>query len=251
MRYFLELSYNGTAYHGWQKQSNAVSVQEVIEKALHGLLSEEIALTGCGRTDTGVHAEQYFAHFDSVSDLRGRNLLYRLNAYLPKDIAVQGFFEVENSAHARFDALSRTYEYRISLIKDPFRTKTTLQMPYQKINVSLMNEAAMELLNHRNFKCFSRSGTEVKTFDCIISEAGWTQKEEVLVFSVTADRFLRNMVRALVGTLLEIGLYKRSVDDMKRVIQSRSRKNAGASVKAHGLFLTKIRYPYKLQNING
>jgi tRNA pseudouridine38-40 synthase len=114
-----------------------------------------------------------------------------------------------------------------------------------------MNEAAMELLNHRNFKCFSRSGTEVKTFDCIISEAGWTQKEEVLVFSVTADRFLRNMVRALVGTLLEIGLYKRSVDDMKRVIQSRSRKNAGASVKAHGLFLTKIRYPYKLQNING
>lgn len=251
LRYFLELSYNGSAYHGWQKQPNAVSVQEVIEKALHDLLSEEIALTGCGRTDTGVHAEQYFAHFDSASDLRGSNLLYRLNAYLPKDLAVKGLFEVENLAHARFDALSRTYEYRISLIKDPFTTKTTLQMPYQKIDVSLMNEAAMELLKHSNFKCFSRVGTDVKTFDCIISEAGWAQKNEVLVFTVTANRFLRNMVRAMVGTLLEIGMHKRPVDDMKRVIQSQSRENAGASVKAHGLFLTRISYPYKLENITG
>lgn len=249
MRYFLELSYNGTAYHGWQKQPNARSVQEVIENALRDLLSEEIVLMGCGRTDTGVHAEKYFAHFDCAGVLKGRNLRYKLNAYLPRDIAVQGLFEVKDMAHARFDALSRTYEYRISLKKDPFTTKTALQMPYQKIDVSLMNEAAMELLKHHNFKCFSRSRTEVKTFDCAISEAYWEQKEEVLVFKVSADRFLRNMVRAMVGTLLEIGMNKRPAGDLKRIIESQSRENAGASVKAHGLFLTKITYPYKLDII--
>ncbi|MDZ7614356.1 MAG: tRNA pseudouridine synthase A [Flavobacteriaceae bacterium] len=133
--------------------------------------------------------------------------------------------------------------------KNPFTTKTTLQIPYQKIDVSLMNEAATELLKHHNFKCFSRTGTDVKTFDCAISEAYWKQKDEMLVFTVTADRFLRNMVRAMVGTLLEIGMNKRAAGDLKRIIESQSRENAGASVKAHGLFLTKITYPYKLQII--
>lgn len=224
-------------------------MQEVIENALGDLLAEEIVLMGCGRTDTGVHAEQYFAHFDYSGVLKGMNLQYKLNAYLPKDIAVRCLFEVQDMAHTRFDALSRTYEYRISLKKDPFTTKTALQMPYQKIDVSLMNEAALELLKHRNFKCFSRSGTDVRTFDCAISEAYWKQTEDLLVFTVTADRFLRNMVRAMVGTLLEIGLNKRPLGDLKRIIESQSRENAGASVKAHGLFLTRITYPYKLQII--
>lgn len=246
MRYFIELSYNGSGYHGWQKQPNAKSVQEVLENAMSTLLNEDISLVGCGRTDTGVHAEQFFAHFDIDKTFNKINLIHRINLFLPKDIAIVAIFEVDGRSHARFNAISRTYEYRILRHKNPFYIDRALQIPSQKIDVSLMNIAAKELLNHVDFKCFSRSRTDVKSFDCKVTSAFWFEQGEFLIFKISANRFLRNMVRAIVGTLLEIGSGKRPLEDMKGIIESRTRTQAGASAKAHGLFLTNIEYPVEL-----
>lgn len=251
MRYFIEFSFNGTNYHGWQIQPNASSIQEVLEDALSVLLKEKMSIVGCGRTDSGVHAEQFFAHFDTSQMIDTGNLRYKLNIFLPADIAIRSVVMTDDSLHARFGAVSRTYQYRISLSKDPFHIDTLLQFPFKNLDVSLMNEGAQTLLNYSNFKCFSRSRTDVKTYDCKITESFWSKSGDVLVFQITANRFLRNMVRAIVGTLLDIGQGKMTIDDLKNTIESGERSKAGASVKAHGLFLTKIVYPSNCFITNG
>ncbi len=242
MRYFIELSYNGKNYHGWQIQPDAISVQEVLEKTISTLLRSEIKITGAGRTDTGVHAKQLFAHFDAepIEDLP--NFIFRLNSFLPKDIAVQDVFVVRDDAHARFDATQREYKYYLSLQKDPFR-EGSAYFVHQKPHLASMNQAAKVLSDHRDFQCFSRSKTDVKTYHCDIKMANWEEAGNQLVFTISADRFLRNMVRAIVGTLLEVGYGKMTLDEFHDVIKSKDRGKAGASAPAHGLYLTQVIYP--------
>jgi tRNA pseudouridine38-40 synthase len=240
-RFFLEFSYAGTAYHGWQRQPNALSVQEVMEEALALLLKQQTPLTAAGRTDTGVHAKQMFAHFDTdTTDLE--QLIFRLNQFLPNDIAVIRIREVKPRAHARFDALSRTYEYHLNNFKSPFVQGMSYGL-YQPLDVEQMNKAASILLEYEDFECFSKAHTDVKTFLCTISKAVWGKSETGLVFTISANRFLRNMVRAIVGTLIEIGLGKKNIQEMHTVIESKNRSLAGYSVPAEGLFLTHIEYP--------
>ena len=240
-RFFLEFSYAGTAYHGWQRQPNALSVQEVMEEALALLLKQQTPLTAAGRTDTGVHAKQMFAHFDAdTTDLE--QLIFRLNQFLPNDIAVIRIREVKPRAHARFDALSRTYEYHLNNFKSPFVQGMSYGL-YQPLDVEQMNKAASILLEYEDFECFSKAHTDVKTFLCTISKAVWEKSETGLVFTITANRFLRNMVRAIVGTLIEVGLGKKNIQEMHTVIESKNRSLAGYSVPAEGLFLTHIEYP--------
>lgn len=241
MRYFLELEYFGKAYHGWQRQPAAITVQEVVEKALGTLLQEKKEVVGAGRTDAGVHARQLFAHFDSEADL-SEEFTFRMNSLLPKDIAVKGIYKVNPEAHARFDAVSRSYEYHISTRKNVF-TIDSAHLVHRNICLERMNKAAKILLDYSNFKCFSKSRTDVHTYNCRIERAEWEQKEELLIFHITADRFLRNMVRAIVGTLLDIGLEKLEVQDLHQIIESEERSEAGASVPAHGLYLTRVIYP--------
>lgn len=242
MRYFIEISYSGKNYHGWQIQPDAISVQEVLERTLSTLLRSEIKVTGAGRTDTGVHAKQLFAHFNAEEILDVQELIFRLNSFLPKDISVNDLFRVADEAHARFDAVAREYQYVISLKKDPFREDFAYHI-HQEPSVTLMNEAAAMLLSYKDFQCFSRSNTDVKTYYCTIQKAAWEQEESQLVFTIVADRFLRNMVRAIVGTLLDVGFEKISRQDFKDIIESKDRTKAGASAPAHGLYLTKVVYP--------
>ena len=203
MRYFIQLSYNGSAYHGWQIQPNAVTVQETVQDALSKLLNTNISITGAGRTDTGVHAFQMFAHFDVDETLDTENLTFKLNSFLPKDIAIQSIFQVNADAHTRFHAIKRSYDYKISLKKNVFLFDYTHYV-HQKLDVDKMNEAANILLEYTNFQCFSKSNTDVKTYNCKIEQAQWKQEGNLLIFTISADRFLRNMVRAIVGTLLNI-----------------------------------------------
>ncbi len=246
LRYFLELAYNGKNYHGWQVQPNAVTVQEVIEKALSTLLRNEIKVVGCGRTDTGVHAKQYFLHFDIDERLDKKELIRKLNSFLPNDVAIYDIFQVEDDAHARFHAISRTYQYCITLSKNPFLSETAYQIN-RVLDIDLLNEASAILFDHTNFKCFSRSNTDVKTYNCKITTANWQKQDNMLIFTITADRFLRNMVRAIVGTLLSIGLGEKDVNSLVSVIESRDRQHAGASVPGHALYLSKIEYPEKIR----
>ncbi len=246
MRYFIELSYNGQAYHGWQIQPNASSVQEQINKALSTLLREEINIVGAGRTDAGVHAEQMFAHFDLDKPLDRQEVLQRMNSFLPEDIVLHRIFEVGHDTHARFDATARTYEYRIWLGRNPFTTHTTWQLYHQELDVKRMNEAATILKDYEDFQCFSKSKTDVKTYRCKITEAQWRVEGSLLIFQISADRFLRNMVRAIVGTLIDIGSGKLTKDELIDIIKSKDRSKAGFSVPAHGLFLTKVVYPKEL-----
>lgn len=243
LRYFIELAYKGTNYHGWQLQPNAVSVQELLTNAFSTVLRTSIIIFGAGRTDTGVHASQMFAHFDIENELNTAEIIYKINALLPDDIVIYNIIKTTNNAHARFDALSRSYEYRIILGRNPFEIDTTWQLINKKLNVDKMNEAAEILLTYTNFKCFSRSNTDVKTYNCDISKAEWILNDKLLVFHITADRFLRNMVRAIVGTLLDIGNEKISLEQFKSIIESKNRCNAGASAPPQGLFLTEIKYP--------
>lgn len=243
-------SYFGKQYHGWQKQPNAITVQEILEDSFSKLLGEKVSLTGAGRTDTGVHAKQMYAHFntDLITDIQ--DLIYRLNAFLPSDIAVQDIYRTNDDTHARFDAISRTYEYWIVQEKNPFLRHHTHYVKYP-LNIKKMNEAAQILLEHADFECFSKSKTDVSTFLCVITEAKWTIKNNILVFTITADRFLRNMVRAIVGTLLDVGLGKIDIEAVKAIIKSKNRSNAGASVPAKGLYLTQVIYPEKIKIIDG
>ena len=245
LRFFIELSYNGTAYHGWQNQPNAISVQEVLEKALSVLLRNKIAIVGAGRTDAGVHASQMFAHFDTEVSFKEDELIYKLNSYLPKDIAIQSLHEVIDDGHARYDALSRSYLYRISTTKNVFNTALAYQYG-QKLDIEAMQLACNVLLEYKDFQCFSKSKTDVKTYNCDIMQASWKEREGELEFTIKANRFLRNMVRAIVGTMIEIGSGKLSINDLHEIIQSKNRSKAGFSVPAHGLYLTEVVYPKKI-----
>ncbi|MBT4826782.1 MAG: tRNA pseudouridine(38-40) synthase TruA [Flavobacteriaceae bacterium] len=245
-RYFIELAYNGSAYHGWQRQPNAISVQQVLEEALSRLKRKNISLVGAGRTDTGVHARQMFAHFDLAEEIvNPQELVFLLNGFLKDDIAIRSIRRVQPDAHARFDATARDYEYHISTAKDPFNAPLHYYLKNSP-DIELMNQAAKILLLHEDFQCFSRSNTDVKTFLCTIKNATWQQEGSSLIFFISANRFLRNMVRAIVGTLLEVGYKKREVKDIEMVIKSKDRGEAGFSAPAQGLYLSRIEYP---QNI--
>lgn len=243
MRYFLEFAYKGTNYHGWQYQPNAISVQETLNKALTTILKKEINLVGAGRTDTGVHAKQMFAHFDYDLQIDIQHLIHKLNSFLPKDIAILNIHEVTNDAHARFDAIKRTYQYRIHTIKDAFESNDSLYCS-NNLNIDLMNQACKILFDFTDFECFSKVNTDVNTFNCKIHEANWKQIDNKLLFTISADRFLRNMVRAIVGTMINIGLEKVSLPQFIKIIESKDRNKAGFSVPAHGLYLTKVEYNY-------
>ncbi|WNH12993.1 tRNA pseudouridine(38-40) synthase TruA [Thalassobellus suaedae] len=242
MRYFIELSYNGSAYHGWQNQPDAISVQEVLEKALSVLLKAPISIMGAGRTDTGVHAKQMFAHFDYDGDFDATQLVFKLNSFLPKDIAIHDVFKVKDDAHTRFDAMSRTYLYRVTLKKNVFSVDNVLYVK-QNLDVDKMKAAAKILFQYKDFQCFSKSNTDVKTYFCDIMKAEWVLVGDELQFTIQANRFLRNMVRAIVGTMINIGLGKIEVNDLHAIIKSKNRSEAGFSVPAHALYLTEVEYP--------
>ncbi|MDA0315580.1 MAG: tRNA pseudouridine(38-40) synthase TruA [Bacteroidetes bacterium] len=241
-RYFLELSYKGSPFHGWQVQENAFTVQECLEKALSTYFRTPIAIMGSGRTDTGVHATQQVCHFDLTGEELGENFIKAVNAILPKEIAILGIRKVIPEAHARFDAIKRSYFYRIVFSKNPFLQDLSWQLFHQP-DVKAMNEAAKILLEYEDFECFSKVHTEVKHFHCKIYTAYWELKEEQLLFHITANRFLRGMVRSIVGTLLEVGLGQRPVEDLHRIISSKDRNQAGKAVPAKGLYLNQIEYP--------
>jgi len=245
-RFFIYFSYKGTAYHGWQFQPNGISVQEVLTKALCTILRTELEITGAGRTDTGVHARLMVAHFDTTTDFPANlDLVSKLNSLLPYDIAVFKIIEVKADAHARFDAISRRYEYHIVTQKNVFKNELAARERVN-LNFEAMNAAAKTLKLHRDFTSFSKLHTDVKTNNCVISHAEWTQQGEEWVFTIEADRFLRNMVRAIVGTLFEVGRNKMSVDEFTAIIEAKNRCKAGPSVPAHGLYLVDIRYPENL-----
>jgi tRNA pseudouridine38-40 synthase len=249
-RFFIELSYRGTRYHGWQIQQNAHSVQAELNKALSTLLKEDIYTIGAGRTDTGVHAKHYVAHFDSVrTDLSGdASFIYHLNQILPFDISIKTIHIVKPMAHARFDALSRTYDYIICTDKDPF-WRELAWMYYGNLDFDTMQKATSFLLNYSDFTSFSKVGSDNKTSICKIISAKWEEKENLLVFSMTADRFLRNMVRAIVGTLVDVGRKKISVEYYIKIIEAMDRSLAGSSAPAEGLYLTGIEYPNEIYKI--
>ena len=243
IRYFIQLAYNGEHFHGWQSQPNATTVQATLENALTLILKQPVEIIGAGRTDTGVHAKLMYAHFDIDFRLEATSLIEKMNSFLPKSIVIFDFIEVHPDAHARFDATSRTYQYFIHQHKDAFLGNLSW-FYHKKLNLDLMNEAAAILLKHTDFECFSKTNTDVFTYNCDISEAFWIEKEGQLIFTISANRFLRNMVRAVVGTLVEIGLERKPVAHIEFVIASKKRSHAGFSVPAHGLFLTDIKYPY-------
>lgn len=241
MRYFMEFSYLGTAYHGWQRQPNALGIQQVMEERMATLLGRDhLDLVAAGRTDAGVHARTMFAHFDSEE--LSSDFAHRLNSFLPDDIAVHRIRAVAEGAHSRFDAISRTYEYHLIQEKDPF-WQDRAYLVHASLDFAAMNQAAAMLTEFSDFKCFSRTKTDVKTYTCDLRVANWEQMEGHWVFTITADRFLRNMVRAVVGTLLLVGKGSLQPEDVKTIIKSRDRRRAGASVPAKGLYLTDIQYP--------
>lgn len=248
MRYFLDVAYNGTNYHGWQVQPNAHTVQGELEAALSRLLRQPVGVVGSGRTDTGVHAEQQLVHIDWEGALDLEQLQFRLNAMMPPDIAVKKVFPVHPKAHARFSATDRSYEYRICRQKNPFQQKQCY-VNTRSLDVAAMNEAAALMLDWEDFECFSRVHTEVKHFRCLIKEAKWVEEGEWLIFYITANRFLRNMVRAIVGTLLEVGQHRMSLSGFREVLESRDRSKAGRSAPAQGLFLTRVQYPENIYSI--
>lgn len=246
MRYFVQLSYFGKPYHGWQIQPNAISVQETLNHVFSTLLNERINLVGAGRTDTGVHAKEMWAHFESDKPLP-ENLIAKANSFLKEAIAIYQIFEVEDNHHTRFDAISREYEYHITLKKDPFLSDFAWHVR-KKPDLVKMQEAANTLFDFIDFTSFSRTRTQTKTNNCKILLANWKQDGDRLIFTIKADRFLRNMVRAIVGTLLEIGHDKKSVEDFRDLILAKDRTRAGESAPAHGLFLTKVEYPQNIIN---
>lgn len=244
MRYFLEISYDGTAYHGWQYQNNAISIQQVLSEALSTILRSDVKIVGSGRTDAGVHASQQFAHFDFEKELL-LDLCYRLNGYLPKDIAVHSLKEVHNDTNARFQAKSRSYIYRMHKSKSPFKTGRSFLFD-RPLDLSLMNECCELIKNWEDFQSFSKVHTDVATFNCEIFEARWEESNDGFTFYVSANRFLRGMVRALVGTMLEVGEGKKSVEDFLQILKSKDRRQAGSSAPAHGLYLSRVEYPNEI-----
>lgn len=241
-RYFIKLAYNGAGFHGWQIQDNAHSVQAEITEKLKLLLKTELHIVGCGRTDTGVHASEFFAHFDIEDEIENtNNLVYKLNSFLSEGIVVYDIYQVDKQFHSRFSAKKRTYKYYISTIKNPFRSNLSYYFNVP-LNVEEMNKATKYLFDYEDFTSFSKLHTQTATNNCKIESAEWIEKDGMLVFTISADRFLRNMVRAIVGTLIEIGRGKLKAEDVKIIIESKDRSKAGYSVPAQGLFLHRVEY---------
>jgi tRNA pseudouridine38-40 synthase len=244
-RYFIRLAYDGTSFHGWQRQPNAPTVQQTLEEAMTMMLRSPVTLTGAGRTDTGVHADEFFAHFDfdrKLSVTECEKLVFRLNGFLGGDIVLFEIFQVKADAHARFSAILRTYRYCVARVQDPFRRNYT-HFIYGDIDVELMNQGAELVMGYEDFTSFSKVDTDTSTNNCRITHARWGTEGNELVFTITADRFLRNMVRAIVGTLLQLGTGKISLEELKSIIESKNRSNAGDSVPGKGLTLHRIVYP--------
>lgn len=242
-RYFIHLAYNGANYCGWQTQPELPTVQLTFEEALSTLLREKIAVVGCGRTDTGVHASDFYAHFDSESEIDGEQLTFKLNSYLPADLAVFEIFKVKENAHARFDATARTYQYHVSDRRLPFRQGLYSRI-YFSPDIQVMNEASKVLMEYEDFTSFAKLHTQVKTNICHLSLAHWDTVGEELVFTIRSNRFLRNMVRSVTGTLLDVGRGKLSIDALRRIIEQKDRCAAGVSMPPQGLFLTKVDYNF-------
>ncbi|MDR2511537.1 MAG: tRNA pseudouridine(38-40) synthase TruA [Bacteroidales bacterium] len=266
MRFFIELQYNGKNYCGWQRQPNGITVQEVLENALNVLFNPnnsaaKLQLYGCGRTDTGVHAKQFFAHFDIVEQNKSSFLcmpemqsgvpilrekshseeVAKLNSFLPSDIAIKRIFPVSDDMHARFSAKSRKYEYRISTQKNPFNSDFAFQIHYP-LDIEKMSLACEIVKEYRDFSAFSKSHSDTVTNNCTIFEAFWTKNDEEIQFTIQANRFLRNMVRAIVGTMLNVGRGKVTMNDFHQIIENKNRSNAGMSVPAHALSLVEVLY---------
>ena len=240
-RYFITFSYDGTSYHGWQIQPHSISVQEELHKALSTLLRHPIEVVGAGRTDTGVHARKMVAHFD-FSEIDCEQVVYKLNKILPKDIAVQRIEQVDGDMHARFSAKSRTYHYFVHLDKNPFNRAYSWQV-YGQLDFGLMNKAANVLMEYEDFTSFSKSNTDTKTNNCTITCARWDRVEDgKWRFTITANRFLRNMVRAIVGTLVDVGRGKITIEQMRQIIDAKDRCQAGDSVPGNALFLVDVTY---------
>ena len=246
-RYFIFISYKGTSYHGWQLQPNSLTVQKILDDALRVILRERISTTGAGRTDAGVHAMIFCAHFDSISPglLTIKNLIFRLNQYLPADISVNSMKKVVPDANARYSAISRTYKYYSCRKKDPFFDNSSWFL-HGKIDISTMNEACGLLFHHSDFTSFSRLHSGAKSNNCKIYQAVWDESDNRLVFTIRADRFLRNMVRAIVGTMVEVGFGKKDLKDFEVIILAKDRCSAGKSAPAKGLFLVDIEYPEEI-----
>ncbi|MCP3931435.1 MAG: tRNA pseudouridine(38-40) synthase TruA [Bacteroidetes bacterium] len=246
MRYFVKLAYKGINYHGWQKQPNSSSVQETIEKAFSTILNTHTDVLGCGRTDSGVHAKEYYLHFDSERECP-KDFLHRLNIFLPKDIVIFDVFQVAKDAHARFDAYERSYEYYIGFKKDPFSTETVWYNPLAlRLDLEKVQEAASLLLAYDQFFPFCKTRTDVKTMECQLKRSEWvlSERSERLVFHITANRFLRGMVRLIVGMCLNVGLGKTSIEEVKEALGNQTRLKTSLSVPPQGLYLTGIKYPF-------
>lgn len=246
-RYFIFISFKGTLYHGWQLQPGSVTVQKIIDDALSTILNEKISTTGAGRTDSGVHALVFCAHFDSIiPELAYRsNLIFRLNRYLPKDISVSRIVKAHDDAHARFSAVSRTYRYYISRIKNPFMDDVSWFI-HGDIDVNTMNKACKILMKYNDYTSFSRLHSGTKTNLCKVLLASWTEESNRLIFTIKADRFLRNMVRAITGTMVDVGRGKTSISEFEEIIKAKDRSMAGKSAPAKGLFLEDIEYPTEI-----
>ena len=262
MRYFLELAYNGAPFHGWQSQPNAQSVQSTIENALSLILRDKVAIVGAGRTDAGVHARKMYAHFDSTSPVvQSDKFLTSLNSLVGPFIKIKGIAKVSDEAHARFDAVKRSYKYFISYSKDPFLNSLFCRL-HKPLDLNIMNQAADFLLETEDFTSFAKLHSDAKTNICKVTDAKWQKIENDeeaknflgtlnggIVFTITADRFLRNMVRAIVGTLIEVGTYKLSIEGFRKIIESKNRCEAGSSIDANGLFLWDVAYPFDMEYI--
>lgn len=257
-RYFIDFSYDGTHYHGWQIQPNGISVQEVLEQALSTLLRQAMSVTGAGRTDAGVHARKMTAHFDFENPINTKQLIYKLNRLLPHDVSVANVYPVDGELHARFSATSRTYHYYLHCAKNPFLRKYSYQLHYN-LDFKAMNQAAQYLLGEKDFKCFCKAGADVRTTICTVTFAKWCEttspigaadvcKDGNWCFIITANRFLRNMVRAIVGTLIDVGRGRLSISEFKRIVDMGERGDAGDSVPGNALFLWDVTYP--TSNIN-
>lgn len=241
MRYFFEISYKGTNYNGWQTQPNATGIQAVVEDCFHKLLRDKISIVASGRTDTGVHCVQQYFHADFAQPLP-ENFLFRLNSILPKDIAIKGIRQVKDEANARYDAIERMYQYHIIREKDPFKHGFALFF-HKSLDLQTMKEATALLVGKQDFQCFSKVKTDVNNFICEVKVAEWLEVDKELVFKISANRFLRGMVRAVVGTLLEVGQGRISVGEFRDILKSHDRKEAGANVPSSGLYLVKVLYP--------
>ena len=242
-RILFEIAFNGENYHGWQIQDNAITIQECIEKSINKIIKSEsiINIIGCGRTDKGVHAEKFYFHVDLPKNIDLDDFRYKINQFLPADIVIKNYKRTNKNFHARFDAVSRTYEYRITQKKEPFQNGLYYFFKHD-LDIQLMNECCKELVKYKDFTSFSKVHTDVKNFNCTIYEAFWMQNGHQIIFTIKSNRFLRNMVRAIVGTMILVGQQKISIKDFCEIIELRNRSMAGPSVKAKGLFLVNVDY---------